>query len=243
MQRDSLFFPLYDAFDPEHCAICHLGLHNVQRFLDTYLYERITDSWSRAEFIAARGFCAVHGWQLGRSRDSATGVTIIYEHLLREFSRVFGSRTGQHLVEAGGNRRFPWAERPNNEAARALRGWLEPQQPCPACRSQWDAEERYLATLAEMIFDDDLRSRYSSSLGLCLRHLTRAMDQITRSDDLEWLVRTERRLMDGLLRDLKEFWRKHDYRFHDEPISRGEATSWRRVLYKVGGGIGMVWRG
>lgn len=242
MQRDSLFCALYHAFDPGHCAICHLSLHGVQRFLDGYLYERVNDSWSREEFIAARRFCAVHGWQLGRGLDSASGVTLLYEHLLRAFSQAFDDRTGQRLVEAGGARWFPWAARPNVETARALRDWLEPERPCPACKDQWDTKDRYVLTFAEVLFDDDLRTRYASSPGLCLRHLTAAMKQVTRCDDLDWLMRTERQLMDGLLHDLNEFWRKHDYRFRDEPISRGEATSWTRALYKVGGGPGMVWR-
>jgi hypothetical protein len=47
--------------------------------------------------------------------------------------------------------------------------------------------------------------------------------------------------MEMLLRDLSEFWRKHDYRFRHEPITTGEATSWKRVLHKYVGAPGLVW--
>lgn len=137
MQRDFLFHELYDALDAQHCAICHLSLRNVQRYLDGFLYERVNDPGTRTELIEARGFCPVHGWQLKKIRDSATGIAIVYRHLLEEFYEAFVSRTGRELVSAGGARWLPWATPPNAEAARDIRAWLEPRVPCQACNDQW----------------------------------------------------------------------------------------------------------
>jgi hypothetical protein len=240
VKRDTLFHAVHGALDPEHCAVCHLSLESVRRFLDGFLYERVNDPWAREELIQARGFCPVHGWQLRSFRDSPTGVAIVYHHLLAEFYRAFTNRTEQRAVAAA-SRWLPWSPS-TAEAGRDVSRWLEPRVPCPACADQWEAEARYVWAAAAAADDEDFRARYAISLGLCVRHLAAVMEQIRQPADLEWLVAVERKLIEQLLCDLSEFWRKHDYRFRDEPMSHGERMGWTRVLYKVGGGPGMVWR-
>ncbi len=242
MQRDQLFAAVYEALDFQHCAVCSLSLKGVQRFIDGFLYERVNDPWVRNTLIESRGFCPAHSWQLSGGFDSATGIAIVYRHLLEEFSHAFADRTERQAVGADGSRWFPWSDPANHTAAREIRTWLVPRTPCPACTDQWDAEDRYVWTTAEYLFDQDFRARYGTSLGLCVRHLTAVIDTMPQSADLAWLITTERRLMEALMQDLSEFWRKHDYRFHEEPMSEGERTCARRVLHKLVGGPGMVWR-
>lgn len=66
------------------------------------------------------------------------------------------------------------------------------------------------------------------------------MEQDRQPADLDWLTQTERRLMEQLMHELSEFWRKHDYRCQHEPMSETERICRTRVLYKWGGGPGMV---
>ncbi len=236
-----LFFAFFNALGPEQCAICRLSVDGVKRFFANFFYERVNDPWIRDDFIGARGFCTTHAWQMTGIIDSATGVAIIYRHLMEEFCAAFVRATSQQPVGTGARLWRPWAATPSQDAARDVQGWLRPQKPCLACADQWGAEDRYVWTAAGALSDLDLRARYEASLGLCVRHLTAVIEQIRRPDDFEWLVQTERQMMEKLIFDLSEFWRKHDYRFRHEPMGE-EKTSSRRVLHKMTGAAEMVWR-
>jgi hypothetical protein len=240
MQRDLMFHHVYEALDRDRCAICHVSVEAVEKYLWTFLYEGVNDPWFREVFIDARGFCPVHAWRLPAFHNSATGVAIVYRHLLQEFLDAFASQTERAAVGSGGRRWRPWGTASNVEAARGIERWQAPRVPCPACRAQWLAEDRYVAAAGRGLADRDFRSRYEASMGLCIRHLSVVFDQ-TPETDLEWLVRTERGIIEGLIHELSEFWRKHDYRFHHEPWGT-EGSSWRRVLSKMAGVPGMVWR-
>lgn len=242
MQRDQLFYAVYAALDPTHCAICRLCVTGAQRFLDGFLYERVNDPWSRTAFIEARGFCATHAWQLATIFDCATGTAIVYRHLIEQFHQAFIDLTSERALVAAGRRVLSGRRTRRGTLARAVRAWLEPRRPCPACSDQWDAEDRYLWATAQALPDPDFRARYEAGLGLCLRHLTDAMRQVGKEASFRWLVETERGLIEQLMQDLAEFWRNHDYRFREESMSEGERTAWRRVLHKVIGAPGMVWR-
>jgi hypothetical protein len=240
MRRDQLFHAVYGALSAQECGICAQVLVGTQRFLDAYMYERINDPWSRSELIDARGFCNAHAWQLTQGFDSASGLTILYHHLLQEFLDAFTRITEQGLVPAGGRRMLSILGNQHSPAAQEVKGWLAPRTLCPACADQRDTEERYTWAAAQALSDDDFRARYESGIGFCFRHLTAVMDQAPSASDLEWLTQAERHIMETLLRDLSEFWRKHDYRFRHEPISPGEATSWKRVLHKYVGAPGLA---
>jgi hypothetical protein len=216
-------------------------VQGVERLLNGFLYERVNDPWTRNDLLASRGFCAAHAWRLTNIMDSQTGIAIVYHHLLREFHDAFIAQTVGRLVQPVGLRRSLFGGS-NGGTGRSLAAWLTPQRPCLACADQWQAEERYTWATARALPDEDFRARYAASLGLCLRHLARVITQIESPADLEWFTDTERTLQESLLRDLAELWRKHDYRFRHEPMSDGEATSWRRAVHKYVGAPGMVWR-
>jgi hypothetical protein len=241
VQRDALFHGVYRALHRDHCAVCQVSLETVDRFLWGFLYERVNDPWTRADLIAARGFCSTHAWQLSRVRDSATGIAIVYRHLLEEFLEAFTTMTAQQwAASVGRRRRSLFGPQDEEVLAREVGQWLERRRPCLACQSQWDAEDRCLAATAGALDDADFRARYEASLGLCFPHLTAVTAIVGAPDSLAWLVRTERRLMEALAHDLAEFWRKHDYRFHHEGMTEQEAASWKRVLHKFIGAPGMV---
>ncbi|MDR7484540.1 MAG: DUF6062 family protein [Armatimonadota bacterium] len=242
MQRDQLFHVVYEALDAQHCAICHLCVTGTRRFLDGFLYERVNDPWSRSAFIDARGFCAAHAWQLSTIFDCATGIAIVYRHLLDEFRRACVALASEPALAATGRRVLPRSRARRGSLSRAVGAWLQPRRPCPACSDQWEGEDRYAWATAQALPDQDFRTRYTGSLGLCLRHLVAVVRHVGGEASLQWLLQTERGLMERLMRDLEEFWRKHDYRFREEPMSDGERTAWRRVLHKVSGAPGMVWR-
>jgi hypothetical protein len=242
MQRDQLFHAVYEALSPGHCAICSLSLKGVQRFLDGFMYERVNDPWSREELIRARGFCAGHAWWLTRIQNSPSGVAILYRHLLEEFRNAFARSVAQRPAAASASGLMALLGNSRSDMAREIGEWLVPRRSCPACEDQREAESRYLWATAHALSDADFCERYEHSLGLCLRHLTALMDGVDAPAELEWLVRVEDVILQGLLRDLAEFWRKHDYRFRHEPMSDAEAAAWKRVLHKYVGAPGLVWR-
>ncbi len=241
MRHDQLFHAIYGALHQQQCGICAQALRGVQRFLDGYMYERVNDPWSRSELINARGFCNTHAWQLTQGFDSASGLTILYHHLLTEFIDAFARSIAAAPVSSGGRRMLALLGGQSHPGAREIREWLAPRTPCPACTDQWETESRYTWSAAQALPDHDFRARYEGSLGLCVRHLAAVMDLTTSASDLDWLTQTEQHIIRTLLQDLSEFWRKHDYRFRHEPITTGEATSWTRALHKYVGAPGLVW--
>jgi hypothetical protein len=99
---------------------------------------------------------------------------------------------------------------------------------CRACRSEEDAERRYLGQVGSLDAETT-RSLLAAGPGfLCLRHVER----LPRTPVREAL---ESRL-DEILAELSEFVRKSDYRHADEPRGR-EGDSWLRAIRVLGGDV------
>jgi hypothetical protein len=80
----------------------------------------------------------------------------------------------------------------------------------------------------------------SSSTGLCLPHFAQARVLAGESDTalLRSLVQCQQRCLQGVLGEVEELVRKHDYRFEDEPRGN-EMTSWRRAAQLCAGNRGV----
>lgn len=240
MKQGMLFAAIYEALTPERCVVCRLTLGSVHRMLDTFLYEHVNDPWIRLRLVGASGFCPAHAWQV-HGFKSPLGTAIVYHHLLQEFLTIFREAGPSRPVGSSDKSRPLWSARQGTLLERSIISWLQPQRICPVCETQREAEQRYIASVAHALDDGDFRQRYGQALGVCVRHAPAVLAQTPQPSDTEWFAETELLIMQRLLWELNEFIRKHDYRFTQEP--RGEEqTSWVRVIEKLGGAPGMVWR-
>jgi len=222
MARDATYVDLVAALAKPGCAICRMAREAVHRYLDGLLYENVNDVGTRARLRAAHGFCHVHAWQAAALRD-AFGMAIIYRDVVGSLGEELQSATDSPRLRSSGLlRREP---RPGQFLARRLAA----RRPCPACSVQDEVTDATLGSLVRNLNDPEMERAFSSSSGLCLPHLRRALALAEDSASIEMLVRVQRAALARLEGELSEFIRKHDYRFAAEEWGP-ERDSWRRAI-------------
>jgi hypothetical protein len=128
-----------------------------------------------------------------------------------------------------------------------LYGWLLddlgpdfiPTSPCPGCEAAEAYERGSLAALRDLLHpvsgDADLRRRFEDGAGLCLGHFVAAAPVMQDDESLRILTDVQARAWAVLSEDLKEYLRKHDYRFSHEPKTPAEEHSWVRAVAAISG--------
>ena len=128
-----------------------------------------------------------------------------------------------------------------------LYGWLlddlacdfPPRGSCPACEAAAEYERASLLALRDLLHpmggDPDLRKAFQDGAGLCRVHFVRAALLIEERESVRILIDAQAGAWDALSRDLKEYLRKHDYRFSREPKTPDEEQSWVRAVGAISG--------
>lgn len=126
-----------------------------------------------------------------------------------------------------------------------LYGWLlddlaigfTPHGPCPACEVKEEYGRVSLAALRDLLHpatgEADLRRQFEESRGLCLPHFVAAASSIENEESLRLLADVQAQAWKALSRDLKEYLRKHDYRFSHEPKTPAEERSWVEAVVAI----------
>lgn len=179
------------------------------------LYEFVNDYALRERLNQTWGFCREHAFQL-QSMGDPLGHAIIYsgllDHLIKEFSH-----TPNHFTHRS-NRRSNKFHRPE----------------CPVCTKAWETEERYIAGLLECLQEEDFRSKFKQSPGLCIPHFMKCMARCANHNIALIIRDTQLAAMQDLSAQLKEIIRKSDYRFVDEPVGK-EKDAWIRAVHLLVG--------
>ena len=229
MARHAVFFEFESTLGKPGCALCRLTTASVLQYFASLGYEQVNDVEARDELRASGGFCRRHAWLFWERSGNRLGVAIIYRDLLNH--AVGGVKASGGLVGGGLGRRLV---RLLPGARGGERDGGAPARPCTACRYEADSELRYRSTLLEHLGAADVRERYAASDGLCLPHLTRALEAGGRGEDLAFLREDAIRRLGSLVGELDEYIRKHDYRFRHEGFG-GEEDSPRRAVERAVG--------
>lgn len=101
-------------------------------------------------------------------------------------------------------------------------------------------EWRLITTLLELLRSQEMQTLLSHSTGLCLPHFAQARTLAAESGPalLRSLVQCQQICLRGVLGEVQELVRKHDYRFEYEPRGN-EMTSWRRAAELCAGNPGV----
>ena len=218
------YFDLLEALPQTGCAVCRLLNHDVERYLDTLLFEYPVDPVMQNNFRASRGLCHPHSWQLP-GYNNALATAILYNAVLDEMLQV-SAQTPPEKQPA-------FARLRGSSSTSALADALAPSQPCPACVVRSDSEKRYLQVLGEMISEARLRAAFQQSEGLCLAHF-RGVLLVTRdSESARLLTAMQREIWSSLKGELELLLHKLDAHYH-QPIG-DEATSWLRAVARIAG--------
>ena len=73
-----------EALQTPGCALCHMGQHKSQRYVETLLNEAVTDVGQRDTWRAARGLCHWHAWMATETPHSAGSLAILYADVLHQ---------------------------------------------------------------------------------------------------------------------------------------------------------------
>lgn len=220
------FYKLEEALSKDGCAICRLAQEGVEAFLDDLIYERVNDYGTRDAIIKAGGFCNRHAWQLVEL-GGALGIAIIYENLTQVAMKTIRSKS-DGWEKAGLLR---GRHKKNGEALRAA---LAPKAACPACVQERDVENLYLEALVSALSSDEIDHLLHPGNALCLPHFRQALRLPMSETAYRKLLDWEFSALEKIDGELKEFIRKNDYRFADEPMGR-EGDSWSRAVALING--------
>ena len=198
------------------CSLCRVGEEAVQRYLRFVLYESVNDAAFRGRLATAWGFCRRHAWHFLRlewatMRDGLSTANIT-EGLLKTAEEVLDA----YLSAAPDGLSRKRVVR----AVEKLLHALTPAGECPACALQARHEAYALMVLLRVLEEEAWRERFERSDGLCLFHLRRPLTGGEAPEQVRWLIEVHRRRFHGLLADLEEYMRKHDYRFSREPYGQ-----------------------
>ena len=118
--------------------------------------------------------------------------------------------------------------------ARAQKRRWVPGIGCIACKASSSSERHYLSALEEWLYDEDFAERFGQSTGLCLFHIRATCEQWASQPALEAVTHVAKKWVMHLLKELREFQRKHDYRFKQEPRGSEGISPERSIAYLVG---------
>lgn len=218
------YYDLIENFGQDGCPICRLLSRDIDRFLDTLLYEFVNEPSMQNKFRDSRGLCHEHGWQITKQRN-VLSIAILYHAVLDEVINL----TDHHQTSPSQRvkRRF---SRHN-----LLVEQLEPDAPCPACVVVDENEARYTQILADHLDDAKLQSAYRASDGLCLNHFKQVTDKTAHQPIL---VELQMAIWRQLQIELQGFIRKYDVHQAENP-NESEKDSWRRTLARISGERGL----
>lgn len=206
------------------CPLCRAGAQSGRRFLDSLLFESVTDPDIRAKLNASLGFCADHHRQLLTFPGERLGVAIIEQALLKEALRRLASTPGT------GRRQSVW------------RDWLGVQSGqaqadvCPVCREEADSAERAASVLLQHLVGE-LDEALRRAGGLCWPHLSRTLARCTDAAARNALIAVHEAVWGEIVADLGEFIRKRDHRFRHEKVSEAEASAIEKAIVALGGAV------
>ena len=219
--KHTTYFNLLDALKENGCAICTLVKKSVHKSLDDFLYEQVNDPGVRKEIKESFGFCNRHAWQLQKFGDGF-GLSIIYQYLSRLLIDKMDKKVDPKTLIKG------------LLQDKEIRNFQKIQNTCMVCKEEKEVERRYIEVFIDNFEDAELQFAFKNSFGLCLPHLLTLLKLCKDAKISVEVLKIEDVKIKSIIEELKEFERKHDYRFSKEKIGK-EGDSWIRAIEKLTG--------
>ena len=219
------YFDLLETFAQPGCAVCRLLHKDVDRFLDTLLYEHTVDPITQTSFRASRGLCHEHTWRLTHFKGGTLATAILYDVVMDELLNI--------MAQTPPDRQNGLARLLNSSGTNALAEALAPEKPCPVCVMRDQSERRYLQVLSEYVAEPRLQAAYRASDGICLPHLRGALNLARDPESTRILAAVQLEKWGELKGELELLLRKLDAHYHEQ--IGVESTSWLRALARIAG--------
>jgi Family of unknown function (DUF6062) len=230
MTKPTSYYDLKEAFAEAGCAVCRLLRRDVDRYLGALLYENVLEREVHAAFRAMRGLCNTHAWQLKEYRGNAVGIAVLYRAVVDEALKEIDKQP----LSAPRRRLRLGPTSAEDKRGAALAEMLTAQQPCSACQQLDRYEQTYLAVFEAHLTEAAFREAFAASAGLCLPHFRVALQRMTDSAHLPFVIDTQRAAWQRLRAELELFYDKHNHDRRAEAMG-SEADSWLRSLGAMSG--------
>ena len=226
-------FSITDACKEPGCPICSISRKTVNLYLSQVLADYVDAPELRAELCDSLGFCREHAWSLSEvERGNILTVALMYQDILdREAGKALA---GIRNAKRGGSLLNRLVKSGN--ADKASTKTLSSQTECPACALGRNVETNALESLLNALGkqNTDIQKALSDSDGICFPHIKRAFELSTHQASLDILRNITQKKLAEIQDELREFSRKHDYRFQHEPVGK-EKYSWKRAINLIVG--------
>ena len=222
-----------EACSQPGCPICRLKSESERKYLVLALHDYVDAPDLREEFCHAWGYCHAHAWGLSTlERGNLLTVAIMYQDVLERETKPVLERQNAAVSAGGGGLRRLFGKKEQD----APTGIIPPHTPCPACSLGEQVETNALNILLSGLAKQESRMRQAlgASDGLCLAHLQKALALGKDAAVREYLLSQAKAQLAEILSELKEFARKHDYRFQHEEIGE-ERRCWQRAITLITG--------
>jgi hypothetical protein len=218
--RDVPYHALLGLFRSAHaCPICEAESEHVRRSLAWLFYESVNDPDVRHDLLQRRGFCRRHASTvLELEGVDVVGKALVYQDQVAAFIDFLPS--------------LSHASRRRGTSALA-REWTA-HKSCPACAQERECGDSHLRLLLSRLDDSEVRQAFEESPVLCVPHFIAAITLAEQEVAKRYLVEVQQRKASRLLAELREFCRKHDYRFAHEAFG-SERDSWGRAIQMMTG--------
>lgn len=233
MTKPTSYYALIEAFPAAGCAVCKLLLRDVDRYLDSVLYEYVLEPDTHKAFRAMRGLCNTHSWQLTHTRGNAVGIAVLYKAVVDEVLKEIARVPVKPEQRRGLARHFTSAAADGSALSEAL----DPHEPCRACQLINSSETSYLNVFSEHISEQKFWAAYSASHGLCLPHLRMTL-KLLKPPALRQVVDVQREIWERAKAELDLFQDRHKHENQGDTMGT-EVDSWTRAIGYMAGENGV----
>lgn len=220
------------------CAVCKLMLRDVERFIDSLLYEYSNSEEMRAVFSASRGLCSEHGHLMRYNKQgNVLAIAKLYRATLADVLKNLADGPGRSETEPR-----TWAERWFGSGSRVnnapIADRLEATENCVACDVMAVYESECVQMFQRYIGESRFRQAFEESEGLCLPHFRTVVRALTDPGDSEAFIESQCGIWRRLYAELELFIEKQNYEHIGEPIG-DEGDSWVRAILRMAGERGV----
>jgi hypothetical protein len=224
---------LLEGISRGECPVCHATQKTTRKYIHSFLYEGMMSPMARQDFLEGGGFCRDHFWQAKAIEEECWedgfGVSILCENLVDLFLKDMEALSTNKNPRKAGVLGFRTSVRKRNGT-----NSLIPGRRCLACETSKSSEEHNLKALAEWLEEPDFRGPYEQSQGVCIRHLQGAFERWEPLEAFEVVRTVAGSFVRLLVSQLREFQRKHDYRFKHEPRGLEWSSPERAIEFLIG---------
>ncbi len=200
---------IYEKFNDKcDCPLCEIKQIVEEQFLHEFLNDAVMEDNTRIK-VGKKGFCQRH-FDMLLSRQNKLSLALQIRTRIEKVSDLLSSN--------GGN------------ASKLADKIIHSTKTCAICDFVDDSMVKYYKTVAQMYLrESDFFKTLLATKGFCAEHYAQLVKYsgyagLTKKNYLNVLSTVQKRSIEKLLVDLKEFCDKHDYRNASVPLGDGETA-------------------